>query len=214
MRPSARCGMPSCADVGHGAGRRLPGQLASLGPGDQSCEPRRRVRPPAAAAVPGRIDPESAPVLGGVVGPQSRPSTMLGWRLEPLVDPVVVGPRLVRVGLAEPGRARASPASGPGSPLGAAAEHEMSVTTSVPPATSAIARQPDRADQVGFVGDLWPRSAVAGVHRVPGRDQDCHAARAQRPDRPPDAVVVQALGDVIRARSGRRPGSRRTARSR
>jgi hypothetical protein len=62
------------------------------------------------------------------------------------------------------------------------------------------AGQPDRAGQVGQRGDFPARGRVAGIHRVPGRENRNQAAGADQAQRLDDEVVVDAVpGRVVPA---------------
>ena len=59
------------------------------------------------------------------------------------------------------------------------------------------AGQPDRADQVGQRRDFPARRGVAGIHRVPGRENSGQAAGADQAQRLDDEVVVDGVPGLV-----------------
>jgi hypothetical protein len=173
----------------------FPGQPACLGTDDQVAGGVREGVVQRAGA-DRLVDAHRAAVLGRVVGAEF-PEHRGVMRHEPLVDPIVVlplpsGSGLVQVDGLDPVRVVRRIVSV------AAAEHDDVGHDLGAAECQGVTREADRAGQVGFGGDGPAGPRVAGVHRVPGGDQDRHSAGPERADRPPDAVVVQTLGDRLR----------------
>ena len=101
--------------------------------------------------VGGPVDPDRAPVPGGPVGLEfAEHHARVGD--EPLADPVVVTPHQLRANLAQLGRLDPSLANRL-RVLEAAAEHEDVGHDFCAAGRQGLAGQPDRAEQVRFVGD-------------------------------------------------------------